>query len=189
MPRPRLTSRRTRPGPQLSDDRADAGDANIEALHWAIMCTDNSASWPRDPSRYRRDAIRDGARLPLYGAFTSNITPNHPVDAWTEAVQDAGMDPRLDRDVSNCSIARPLEIVGEKWTILILREAWYSSSRFSDIERVLGCPRNLLAARLRMLVDEGIPATGTYKEPGSRSRPKYVITPTGMDLVPALPFA
>ncbi|WP_306504926.1 winged helix-turn-helix transcriptional regulator [Streptomyces sp. YU58] len=96
------------------------------------------------------------------------------------------MNPRLDRDTSNCSIARTLEVVGEKWTILILREVWYGSSRFSDFERVLGCPRNLLAARLRMLVEEGILATETYKEPGSRSRPMYVITPKGMDLVPAV---
>ncbi|MFD9430161.1 winged helix-turn-helix transcriptional regulator [Streptomyces sp. NPDC060002] len=65
------------------------------------------------------------------------------------------MDPRLDRDMSNCSIARTLEVVGEKWTILILREVWYGSSRFSDFEPVLRCPRNLLAARLRMLVRKG----------------------------------
>ncbi|WP_234390518.1 winged helix-turn-helix transcriptional regulator [Streptomyces sp. MMG1533] len=87
------------------------------------------------------------------------------MDARTEALQDAGMDPRLDRDMSNCSIARALEVVGEKWTILILCEVWYGSSRFGDFESVLGCPRNLLAARLRMLVEEGILATGTYKEP------------------------
>ncbi|WUO42647.1 helix-turn-helix transcriptional regulator [Streptomyces sp. NBC_00285] len=108
------------------------------------------------------------------------------MDARTEVLQDAGMDHRLDRDPSNCSIARTLEIVGEKWTILILREVWYGSSRFSDFERVLGCPRNLLAARLRMLVEEGILATETYREPGSRSRPMYVITSKGMDLVPAV---
>jgi DNA-binding HxlR family transcriptional regulator len=108
------------------------------------------------------------------------------MDATTEALQDAGVDPRLDRDASNCSIARTLEVVGEKWTILILREVFYGSSRFSEFERVLGCPRNLLAARLRMLVEEGILATETYKEPGSRSRPKYVITPKGVDLVPAV---
>ncbi|MGW0844813.1 winged helix-turn-helix transcriptional regulator [Streptomyces sp. NPDC002787] len=108
------------------------------------------------------------------------------MDALSEALADTGLDPRLDRDTSNCSIARTLEIVGEKWTILILREVWYGSSRFSDFERVLGCPRNLLATRLRMLVEEGILATETYKEPGARSRPKYVITPKGMDLVPAV---
>ncbi|MEU2339577.1 helix-turn-helix domain-containing protein [Streptomyces sp. NPDC006654] len=106
--------------------------------------------------------------------------------AWTEFAKDTGADLRLDRDTSNCSIARTLEIVGEKWTILILREVWYGSSRFGEFERVLGCPRNLLSARLRMLVAEGILATESYQEPGSRSRPKYVITPKGMDLVPAV---
>jgi DNA-binding HxlR family transcriptional regulator len=108
------------------------------------------------------------------------------MDTRSETRTDEGPDPRLDRDVSNCSIARTLEVVGEKWTILILREIFYGSSRFTDFEHVLGCPRNLLAQRLRMLVDEGILATETYKEPGSRSRPKYVITPKGMDLVPAV---
>jgi DNA-binding HxlR family transcriptional regulator len=108
------------------------------------------------------------------------------MDALSDALADTGLDPRLDRDTSNCSIARTLEIVGEKWTILILREVWYGSSRFSDFERVLGCPRNLLATRLRLLVKEGILAAETYKEPGARSRPKYVITPKGMDLVPAV---
>lgn len=108
------------------------------------------------------------------------------MDGWTSARDDIGADARLDRDTSNCSIGRTLEIVGEKWTILILREVWYGSSRFGDFERVLKCPRNLLAARLRMLVEEGILATETYQEPGSRSRPKYVITRKGMDLVPAV---
>jgi DNA-binding HxlR family transcriptional regulator len=108
------------------------------------------------------------------------------VDARTQAPPDADLDPRLDRDTSNCSLARTLEIIGEKWTILILREIWYGSSRFGEFARVLGCPRNLLAERLRMLVEEGILAVETYKEPGSRSRPKYVITPMGMDLVPAV---
>jgi DNA-binding HxlR family transcriptional regulator len=108
------------------------------------------------------------------------------MDARHDAGADASLDPRLDRDTSNCSIARTLEIVGEKWTILILREVWYGSSRFSEFEHVLGCPRNLLAERLKMLVEEGILATEMYKEPGARSRPKYVITPKGVDLVPAV---
>jgi DNA-binding HxlR family transcriptional regulator len=94
--------------------------------------------------------------------------------------------PRLDRDTSNCSIARTLDVVGEKWTLLILREVFYGSTRFSDFEHVLGCPRNLLAARLKKLVEEGILARETYREPGSRSRSEYVITPIGLDLVPAV---
>ena len=99
---------------------------------------------------------------------------------------DAGTDIRFDRDTSNCSIARTLEVVGEKWTILILREVWYGSSRFSDFERILGCPRNLLAERLRKLVEHGILSTEAYQEAGARGRLRYVITPKGMDLVPAV---
>lgn len=99
---------------------------------------------------------------------------------------DASTDLRLDRDTSNCSIARTLEIVGEKWTILVLREIWYGSSRFSDIDRVLGCPRNLLSQRLQKLVEHGILTTETYQEPGSRGRHRYVLTPKGTDLLPAV---
>ena len=91
-----------------------------------------------------------------------------------------------DRDTSNCSIARTLDVVGERWTFLILRELWYGSSRFSEIEQVLGCPRNLLATRLRMLVDQGIVTTVDYQEPGARTRQRYVVTAKGADLVPAV---
>ena len=98
----------------------------------------------------------------------------------------AGADMRFDRDTSNCSIARTLDVVGEKWTILSLREVSYGSSRFSEFERILGCPRNLLAERLRKLVEHGILATETYQEAGARSRLRYVLTPKGMDLLPAV---
>jgi pimeloyl-ACP methyl ester carboxylesterase len=60
------------PGPAV---RAEATDDNATALYWSIVCGDNSASWPRDPARYRRDALRGGTRRPLYGDFTANITP------------------------------------------------------------------------------------------------------------------
>ncbi|MFI1995436.1 winged helix-turn-helix transcriptional regulator [Actinoplanes sp. NPDC020271] len=95
-------------------------------------------------------------------------------------------DLRLDRDTANCSIARALEVVGEKWTLLVLREIWYGVSRFSDLHKMLGCPRNLLAERLRKLVEHGILATETYQEDGSRSRSRYVVTAKGNDLVPAV---
>jgi DNA-binding HxlR family transcriptional regulator len=98
----------------------------------------------------------------------------------------AGADMLFDRDTTNCSIARTLEVVGEKWTIMILREVWYGSSRFSDFERILGCPRNLLAERLRKLVEHGILSTEPYREAGARSRHQYVITPKGTDLMPAV---
>lgn len=121
--------------------------------------------WALPSSSVRGQALRR-ASTAEYVNVNSNAVRIAAMDAWTEVLPDTGMNPRLDRDTSNCSIARTLEIVGEKWTILILREVWYGSSRFGDFERVLRCPRNLLATRLRMLVEEGILATETYKEPG-----------------------
>ena len=99
---------------------------------------------------------------------------------------DTTLDPFADRDPENCSIARTLEVVGEKWTLLILREIWYGSSRFSDLHRMLGCPRNLLAERLRKLVDHDILDTEPYRTDGARSRSRYTITAKGNDLVPAV---
>ncbi|MEU4563603.1 helix-turn-helix domain-containing protein [Actinoplanes sp. NPDC023936] len=99
---------------------------------------------------------------------------------------DMTTEPRLDRDTTNCSIARTLELVGEKWTLLVLREIWYGVSRFSDLHQMLGCPRNLLAERLRKLVDNGILATEAYQAEGARSRYRYVVTAKGNDLVPAV---
>lgn len=48
---------------------------NTDASFWAVACGDNSAAWPKDPERYRKDAVRDKKRYPLYGDFGSNITP------------------------------------------------------------------------------------------------------------------
>ena len=90
------------------------------------------------------------------------------------------------RDTTNCSIARTLEIIGDRWTILILREFWYGASRFSEIHQVLGCPRNLLSERLKMLVENQILSTEPYREPGDRTRARYAMTPKGKDLLPAL---
>ncbi|MFC8016456.1 alpha/beta hydrolase [Streptomyces cinereoruber] len=69
------TSPATRPDPAPASGTADPADDNAIALNLAVMCGDNSASWPRDPARYRLDAVRAKARNPLYGDFTANITP------------------------------------------------------------------------------------------------------------------
>lgn len=88
--------------------------------------------------------------------------------------------------VSNCSIARTLQVVGEKWTLLILREVFYGSTRFEQFHTVLQCPRNLLSERLSKLVEEGILERSEYREPGSRARNEYRMTDLGRELVPAL---
>lgn len=93
---------------------------------------------------------------------------------------------RFHYSAENCSIRRTLDIVGEKWTLLVLREAFYGARRFADFHRALGCARNILSARLKTLVDEGILAQEPYREPGSRSRFEYRLTGKGLELFPAL---
>lgn len=92
----------------------------------------------------------------------------------------------IDVDMSNCSIARTLGLLGERWTFLIVRSAWFGIDKFVDFERSLGCARNLLADRLQMLVAEGVLATEPYQEPGSRTRQRYVLTAKGKELLPIL---
>jgi DNA-binding HxlR family transcriptional regulator len=86
----------------------------------------------------------------------------------------------------NCSVARTLSVVGEKWTLLVLREAFYGVRRFSDFQANLGIARNLLTARLTTLVDHGILDRQAYQEPNSRARQEYRLTPKGRDLLPAI---
>ncbi|MGH7863910.1 MAG: winged helix-turn-helix transcriptional regulator, partial [Candidatus Binataceae bacterium] len=57
---------------------------------------------------------------------------------------------------ANCSVARTLSVVGERWTMLILREAFLGRRRFGDFQRNTGIARNILAARLRSLLEHGI---------------------------------
>ena len=89
---------------------------------------------------------------------------------------------RTHYQASNCSIARTLQVVGEKWTLLILRESFYGATRFEQFHHVLQCPRNLLTERLNKLVDEGILERSEYREPGSRTRHEYRMTETGREL-------
>jgi DNA-binding HxlR family transcriptional regulator len=97
------------------------------------------------------------------------------------------MDPdRFRYSAENCSIRRTLDIVGERWTLLVLREAFYGVRRFADFHRALGCAKNLLSARLKTLVEEGILERERYRDPGARARDEYRLTEKGLDLFPAL---
>ena len=93
---------------------------------------------------------------------------------------------RTSHQASNCTIARTLQVLGEKWTLLIIRESFYGATRFEQFHRVLQCPRNLLSERLTRLVDEGILERSEYREPGSRSRYEYRLTDMGRELMPIL---
>jgi DNA-binding HxlR family transcriptional regulator len=81
-----------------------------------------------------------------------------------------------------CSIARTLEVVGERWTMLVLREAFGGARRFEDFQRNLGVARNVLATRLAALVRHGILARVRYQERPRRF--EYRLTEKGFDLYP-----
>ncbi|MDO4259060.1 MAG: helix-turn-helix domain-containing protein [Actinomycetaceae bacterium] len=88
--------------------------------------------------------------------------------------------------LTHCSIARTLDIVGEKWTLLIVRDIARGMTRFSDIHHSLGCPKNLLSTRLRTLEKAGILQRTAYQETGARTRWAYHFTESGSALVPLL---
>src|SRR5262245_62366901 len=94
--------------------------------------------------------------------------------------------PRFLYDLQHCGIRRALDVVGEKWTLLVLREAFYGVRRFDDFARNVGCARNILSARLGTLVDEGLLRREPYREPGQRARVEYRITEKGLELFPAI---
>ncbi len=87
-------------------------------------------------------------------------------------------------DDQNCSIARALELVGERWTMLVLREAFTGRRRFDEMAEDLGIARNVLTARLGHLVDEGVLAKVRYQERPERF--EYRLTEKGLDLWPIL---
>jgi DNA-binding HxlR family transcriptional regulator len=84
----------------------------------------------------------------------------------------------------DCSVARALEVVGERWTILILRDAFLGVRRFDDLQRSLGVARNVLQTRLRRLVDEGLLERRRYQERPVRH--EYWLTARGEALWPVL---
>ncbi|MCW3000136.1 MAG: transcriptional regulator [Solirubrobacterales bacterium] len=81
-----------------------------------------------------------------------------------------------------CSVARTVEVVGERWTMLILREAFLGVKRFDHIQRDLGIARNILSDRLGKLVDQGILEKRRYSDRPARF--EYRLTAKGRDLYP-----
>ena len=84
----------------------------------------------------------------------------------------------------NCSVAATLELVGERWTLLIVRELLLGVHRFSDLQADLGIARNVLQARLERLVEHGIVERRRYQDHPPRDG--YHLTGKGLDLWPAI---
>ena len=97
--------------------------------------------------------------------------PLSDLDSWT-----AG---------DRCSIARALSVVGTRSTMLILREAFYGTTRFDDFSRRVGITDASSAARLKELVDAGIFVKKPYRPEKGRTRYEYVLTRMGEDLLPS----
>jgi DNA-binding HxlR family transcriptional regulator len=85
-------------------------------------------------------------------------------------------------DLGNCSVAATLALVGERWTLLILREVFAGLHRFDEIADHLGVSRRVLTERLRQLVDAGLLERRSYQEAGQRARQEYHLTTQAHDL-------
>ncbi len=92
----------------------------------------------------------------------------------------------LDYSSENCVIERTLEVIGDRWSMLVLRELFQGIRRFDDLIVRTAIPRQVLAERLRRLLDAGILRREPYRDPGRRERHEYRLTDKGLDLYPIL---
>ena len=98
--------------------------------------------------------------------------------------------PLADRDawsaVGDCPIEKTMAVVGTRSAMLIMREAYYGTTRFDDFARRVGITKAATSARLSELVDAGLLTRRPYREPGQRSRDEYVLTDAGRDFMPVV---
>lgn len=87
---------------------------------------------------------------------------------------------RTDLGQANCGIARALQIIGDWWSLLIVREAFGGKQRFGEFQKSLGLAKNILSSRLKKLVEEGI--FTIEPDPGSALSHRYVLTAKGEQL-------
>ena len=86
----------------------------------------------------------------------------------------------------NCTVGRAMEVLGERWTFVVLREVFNGVRRFDDMRGHTGIPRQVLTDRLTRLVDEGILRKEPYRPEGQRTRHEYRLTDKGFDLYPVM---
>jgi len=90
--------------------------------------------------------------------------------------------PLTDYDSATCSIAKTAQILGDRWSVLVVRNLFNGMRRFDELQKHLGIARDVLTKRLALLVDEGIVERRAYQPEGERARHEYVLTPAGRDL-------
>jgi len=86
----------------------------------------------------------------------------------------------------NCTIGRAMEVLGERWTFVVLREVFNGIRRFDDMRRHTGIPRQVLTNRLGLLVEQEVLRREAYREPGQRERHEYRLTEKGFALFPVM---
>lgn len=84
-------------------------------------------------------------------------------------------------DDHNCSLAQSLDVLGDRWTLLIIREAFFGTRRFADFQRILGIAKNILSRRLEHLVDRGVFERVDEGQHGARY--EYRLSRMGRDLI------
>jgi DNA-binding HxlR family transcriptional regulator len=109
------------------------------------------------------------------------------MQAGTAAPASAhGAPPALDWSIENCTIGRALAVIGDRWTVVVLREVFNGVRRFDDMRVRTGIPRQVLSGRLARLVTDGLLRREPYREPSQRQRSEYRLTQKGLDLYPIL---
>src|SRR3984885_11427547 len=96
------------------------------------------------------------------------------------------LDPRGAWTAERCTIAKAMEVLSTRSALLIMREAFYGTTRFDAFAERVGLSQPATAARLRELVDEGLLEREDYRDPGQRTRQRYRLTDKGADLFPVL---
>jgi DNA-binding HxlR family transcriptional regulator len=86
----------------------------------------------------------------------------------------------------HCPVDRTVQLVGNRTSLLLLREVFYGASRFDALVKRVGVTEAVAAQRLRQLVDIGVLAKEPYREPGQRTRHAYVLTEAGHELLPVI---
>jgi DNA-binding HxlR family transcriptional regulator len=103
----------------------------------------------------------------------------------TAQLDDALQD-RTSWRATHCPVGKALEVVGTRSAMLIMREAFYGTTRFDDFAGRVGITEAVTAARLRELTAAGLLERHPYQEPGRRTRHEYLLTDMGRDLLPAV---
>jgi DNA-binding HxlR family transcriptional regulator len=99
---------------------------------------------------------------------------------------NGSLEPRANWTAEGCTLAKAVEVISTRSAFLILREAFYGTTRFDEFAHRVGISEPVTAARLKDLVEHGLLERQDYREPGQRTRQRYLLTQKGADLFPAL---